>query len=300
MPLRIRRLPGKTVKLFDKNKLNLPNNNLFFNPSISYPIIYIRGSRFDKYNTHENFILLSDIKNSKLYIIDSPNDLLENNVNFYRGIEDLRIIHWKDKLWFTATSTHSSKKMNNELILGNFDDKFSRIERLNNVDINSLPVKNVCPFVHNDKLLLLDIYLKCIYEITEEKSEDSRKPNFVATKKISLEGGSGINFNEFRGSTSPVHLFGNTWGCIIHDIIFNDTLKLETRLSYIHHWMEFNIETGIVTFISTPFWVAHWGIEYVSGLNYDMENNLMQLYIGIHDSDCVMTETTLYDLRVGK
>ena len=307
MPFYIRHLPCKIAKLFDKDKSNIPKNHVFFNPSFSYPIIYIRGVNQDKFRD-DSYVLLHNVETNKLSVIESPSELLEKNVNLYTGIEDLRICFWKNKLWFTATCTHASKIMNNELLIGHFDEKLSKVERMNTVDIGSLPVKNICPFVHDGKLLLLDIFLKCIYQFSEDPLSDEekqnkiyeRKPKFVATKILDLSEGSGITFDKFRGSSSPVHISGNTWGCVIHDIIFNDTEKLVTRLSYIHHWMEFDILTGVVTFLSSAFWCAHWGIEWCGGCHYDKEKDIIQLYIGISDQDCIVAETNLWNLRVGK
>jgi hypothetical protein len=103
-----------------------------------------------------------------------------------------------------------------------------------------------------------------------------------------------------RGSTSPVYLHGNTWGFVVHDIIFNDDLRLVTRLSYIHHWVEMDMERGVVTFISTPFWCVHWGIEYISGIRYNKETEELDLMLGVQDQEAVLIKTTLQDLRVGK
>ena len=155
MPLYIRKLPAKISKIFNNEQSNIPKNHSLFNPSIAYPIIYIRGVKKDNI-AFNSYIILHNILTNKLSIIDNYDNLLEKNVNLFKGIEDLRICFWKDKLWFTATSTHCSKIMNNELLIGHFNNTNTKIEKLNIVDIGSLPVKNICPFVYNDKLLLLD------------------------------------------------------------------------------------------------------------------------------------------------
>jgi hypothetical protein len=88
---------------------------------------------------------------------------------------------------------------------------------------------------------------------------------------------------------------------VVHDIIFNDTPMVTFRLSYIHHWMEFDIERGQITFISQPFFITHWGIEYVSGIHLsDPETHKITLYFGVEDKMAMECHTTLHQLRFGK
>ena len=294
MPQYIRHLQGNTGKLFDKEKSNIPKNHLFFNPSVSKNIIYLRATINNQLDVN-SYIVLYDIDKQVSHNIDSPNHIFEKNINLYHGIEDLRIMHFNNKLWFTATSTHASKVMNNELLIGYFDDSLNKIEKIQIVDIKSLPVKNICPFVYENNLLLLDVYKKCIY-----KFSTTANAKFVATKYLDLKAMAGINFDSFKGSTSPVHLHGNIWGCVIHDVIYNDQGTTLPALSYLHYWMEFDVTTGEIIFLSSAFWLVHWGIEYVSGIHYDKDKDMVQLFIGVNDNDALLFQTTLWKLRVGK
>ena len=303
MPLYIRHLPGQPAKILDEKII--PPNNVFFNPSVAWPILYIR--RNEHFETKEvNSVFLYNLETQANYNIQSPMYLLQKNVNLFTGIEDLRICWYKDRLWFSGTCTHVSPNMTSELLVGYFNKEFTYIERMSHVDIGSIPVKNVCPFVVGDDLLLFDIFKSAIYVCTEEyeavdTSNPTKKPKwlrFVATKIKSLSAAPGLSIDGFRGSTSPVHLHGNTYGVIVHDIIFNDQAALMTRLSYLHIWMEFDITTGIVSFVSTPFWLVQWGIEYVSG--FMIKDNLVTLFLGVNDQTPVAFITELNDLRVGK
>jgi hypothetical protein len=67
----------------------------------------------------------------------------------------------------------------------------------------------------------------------------------------------------------------------------------------LHHWLEIDVVRGVVTFVSSPFWVAHWGIEFVSGIER-RPDGAIRIYLGVKDQDAMICETTLYDLRVGK
>lgn len=301
MPLYVRRLPVSNVtNLVDPN--SIPPNHVLFNPSYADPIIYIRCT--EHFATKEiNYGMLYNVQTKQNTKIDHPAHLLAPTVNLFQGIEDLRICWAKDakgarRLWFSGTTTHVSNHMTNELVVGYFSMQLNAVEYLTAVDIGSLPVKNVCPFVWKDALHLLDTFKKDVFRVDFDDSGDKLALNATRVKK--LRAGAGLPSEGYRGSTSPVHLHGNTWGCVVHDIIFNDNTKLVTRLSYIHHWMEFDMETGDITFFSTPFWVAHWGIEYVSGIQYDKNNGEVTLYVGEMDRACITAKTTLHDLRIGK
>lgn len=293
--MRIRHLPGKQEVLLDKSKF--PKNIALYNPSADGKYIYIRA------NTHTavdetNSMLIYDSSSSKLHMIESPMEKLCPNANLFKGIEDLRIITHKDRIWFTATSTHASSHMMNDLLFGCFNEDLSMIDKMSVVDIGSLPVKNVCPFVWKDEIHLLDSFKRRIYKISEEDDK------FVATEQKEIQVGCGIDDVCLRGSTSPVHLHGNTWGFIVHNSIINDTARATSqtvmRLSYFHHWVEIDIERGVVTFVSSPFFCTIWGIEYISGIRYAREKNEVELFIGINDDTPVRFITTLENLRVGK
>lgn len=296
--LRIRHLPGKQEHLIDKAKF--PKNVALFNPSADGQYIYIRA------NTHTsidetNSIIIHDAKTGKLNMIDAPMDMLRPNANLFKGIEDLRIVVHEGRIWFSATSTHASAHMMNDLLVGYFKEDLTGIEKMSVVDIGSLPVKNVCPFVWNNKLCLLDSFKRKIYSV----SEDGENPGiFIATLEKVIRVGSGIDDTCFRGSTSPVHMYGNTWGFIVHESIINDTSistsQTVMRLAYFHRWVEIDIERGVITFVSEPFFCIMWGIEYISGIRYSRDKNEIELFIGINDETSARFITTLEDLRVGK
>lgn len=296
MPLYIRHLPGGISKLFDEK--TLPPNHVLFNPSIAFPILYLRE---DVHSTTKevNSAVLLDLEKGKQYRVQSPSHLLKPNCNMFQGIEDLRICWFNDQLWFTATSTHASDNMISEMLLGYFDKNLTCVERMSYIDIGCKPVKNVCPYVHNGKMMLLDVFLMAIYEVSDVNDTDGKWVKYEVKKVTSLKFGIGLENVKYRGSTSPVHLHGNTWGCIVHDIIFNDQTVLVTRLSYIHHWIEFDIVSGVISFVSTPFWVAHWGIEYISGIQL-INKHGVKLFIGVNDTSAIVCDTTLANLRVGK
>jgi hypothetical protein len=304
MPIYIRRLPGEKSLLMDTQQY--PQQFKFYNPSAAGDWIYIRITEHTS-NAMKNKILMYNAKSKTTSTVDCPWDKLAPSMNLFQGIEDLRLCLFKDRLWFTAATTHASDSMGNELLLGYFNDSVTTVEYLTVLDIGSRPVKNVCPFVFCNQLRLFDMFQQKIYQVYEDLDalEDEEKYVAATVKQLKVVCNAGplmaTSDTKFRGSTSPVHLHGNTWGVIAHDIIFNDTPNILMRCSYVHHWIEFDIVRGVITFISRPFFVAHWGIEYISGIQYDKnKSNPVSLYIGIDDKQPLLCKTTLAHLRVGK
>ena len=313
MPQWIRQLPCKVRAMVEEK--SMPAGLALYNPSRAGRYTYIRATTHTA-SGEVNSALIHDAETGKQFMVPSPWEKLAPHRNMFSGVEDLRIVEWKDRVWFGGTCTHASMAHNNELIVGWFAKDFSSIEHVRRVDIGSRPVKNVCPFVVGDRLCFLDVYLKRIYALVEtpinvaENADHARwverKDPCVANGTVwtvettkDLTVGAGIDIASLRGSTSPVHLHGSVYGCCVHDVIFNQNARLVTRLSYLHFWMEFNIASGSVTFLSTPFFMAHWGVEYCSGIHLDRDSGKVALYVGVQDRMAVQCDTTLHDLRIG-
>ena len=303
MPLYVRSLPCRSKQPIVEQSTIQEGTDLY-NPSRAGKHLYIRVTKRTS-TTFMNSAIMYDIDKSVSRDIPSPWHMLKPSLNLFKGIEDLRIVEWAGKVWFAGTCTHASDHMVNDLIVGHFDAAMTKVEKCCAVDIGSLPVKNVCPFVHENRLCLLDIGLMKIYELAFNDTNLDHKaapPAIYISKKLDMGWGAGLEKHaelKLRGSTSPVHLHGNLWGCVVHDIIFNQAKSLVTRLSYIHHWIEFDMSTRQITFVSTPFWIAHWGIEYVSGIHYDKKTDGVSLYFGVADHLPMQCETTLSNLRTG-
>jgi len=312
MPMYIRKLPNKSSLIIEKE--SLPEKTFMFNPSLAYPYLYLRTNIVsDAQDT--NVVTLHNMQTKETRTIATVG--LQPSVNLYQGLEDLRLVLFNDKLWFTATSTHASDKMISQILIGYFNDTKTEIEKITTLhSSDDIPMKNVVPFVHNNSLKLLDIYTMSIYTVTEaqidsevtttadsEATATAPDSEATATKLDCNVENSGslksdkIRSNMLRTSTSPFHLHGNMYGVIAHDVI---QTKVNIKLSYIHYYLEFDISSGNITFISEPFWVLHWGVEFVSGVFFDKSSGSVVLYLGYDDKYPYMATTTLSDLRVGK
>jgi len=178
--MHIRHLPGKKGFLIDPN--DVQQNTVMYNPSATDNFVYLRVTKHTAVD-ETNAIMILNETTKKIHSIESPMHLLKNNCNLFKGIEDLRIVLFNDIVWFTATTTHASEEMNNEMVLGHFDKDMTCVERMNTINVGPLPAKNVCPFVYNGQLCLLDTFRRCIYDVTEEVDENRNFVKFVATKK---------------------------------------------------------------------------------------------------------------------
>ena len=299
----IRHLPGNGGKLLDEKQL--PNNHYVLNPSISYPILYIRGIKHTQFG-EENYIILHNLEKNITHNIAGLNNILNKNVNTYTGLEDLRIIHYNNKLWFTATSTHAGPSMNSEMVIGYFNNNLTNIDKISYIPFGKPPIKNICPIIYDNKLCLIDIYKKEIYEVVDKNTDYlNTNENTITDKTINFDikiikkinCGNGIDIDNLKGSTNPIHLHGNLYGCIVHNAIFNDD-NMNAKLAYMHYWIEIDMNLGQVTYISSPFWVLMFGIEFISGIRKD--GDTIELYIGLQDKEAIKYVTSLAFLRSGK
>ncbi len=293
---RIRKLSCEVAGLIGDGP-NVPKYT-FFNPSSADPYVYIRTIEKLK-NVPENINTISifDRRSGVLKSIITPPNVLMPTCGFYQGIEDVRIFMYRNRLWFIASSTHVTQCLHSQMMIGYFDPTVSMIEFVQFLDFGIKPIKNMCPFVYNDKICVIDTYTLTIHEIVCEKNDygiDVYKP--VVLRKLSPC--NGLEEFTMRGSTSPVHLHGNILGCVVHEHIRQARDKTMS-LSYISYWLEFDIDRGMVTFFSAPFIVAQWGIEFVSGIEYYKDRDEIELFLGINDQVAAVARTRLHELRVG-
>jgi len=293
-PIIMRKLPGKGEKLFDEKQL--PEGHVVFNPSMAYPYIYLRANKQTSID-EDNYIILYNCETKTTSIITNLENLLEKNINRYRGLEDLRLCNYENKLWFVATCTHANKSMNSETVVGYFNKDTTAIARVSYVNLGAPPVKNICPFIYDSKLCLFDIYKKHIYQLTEIKNSKNEWQSFAAVKIGDITCGNNLDIDNFRGSTSLVYLHGSLYGCVVHDVILNENEQHKSQLAYMHHWIEIDMNSKQVTNISTPFWLITFGLEFVSGIY--MKENVIELYLGVQDKFAFKYTTTLQLIRNG-
>jgi hypothetical protein len=285
----MRKLLGRSQCIIDSK--NIAESITIFNPSKSGEWTYMRKT-IQKEKSQLNAIIMYNEHTKVLRNIDPPLDLMPKTLNYYMGVEDLRICSFEDRIWFGGTSMHASLNMMSEIVVGYFNEDVTAVEKIQMVDVGTRPAKNVLPFVHKGVLLFIDVLMRKIYTL---KTDDDGKWFFETF--VELKPGAGIIDKSLRSSTSPIHLHGPIYGCVAHKGLINESQFNRSHLSYMHYWYEFDINTGLITFISSPFWVLVWGTEYVSGI-FKHPNGAISLYLGVNDKVPYVVLTTLNNLRV--
>lgn len=293
MPQYIRRLPCQTQRLFRETS-SIPDFS-YFNPSSAYPYIYVRATeKLDTSMAQVSHMFLYSYKTDSMIMVDVPQGTLQPSYNYYQGVEDTRILMYHDRLWFVSTSTHISSSMRSEMMIGYFSKDIKQIEFCQHLDLGIRPVKNICPFQYQDEMLLIDTYTLVVYRVIETNTEPKTLTMDVV---CTLEPCYGLHRCMIRGSTSPVHLHGDLYGCVAHEHIPKAS---GGAFAYVSYWMEFDIGRRVVTFFSSPFFVTCLGIEFVSGIEYDPKQDTVELFLGFKDKVPLVAYTTLQDLRVGE
>lgn len=296
--MHVRRLVGTKGLLIDP-QMTPPPNIAFYNPSATNDYLCIRVSEFSPTEDRSD-MMICDLRTNQSKRIPSPYHMLCPTMNIYKGLEDMRIVSFQGRVWFTASCTHASSEMLNELVVGYFDETVSQVAFCQRVKIGTPPIKNIVPVVWKEQLWVMDV-LKCKMFLLRQ--DPNTKTMYVEQERV-LKCPIQHTYGPLRGSTNPIHLHGNTWGCVVHSVLFNNTPVKDIQLAYMHHWMELDLERGCITYISTPFWCMHWGVEFVSGLTKEYDAKTKEekicLYLGVRDKQPAKIETTLADLRVSK
>jgi hypothetical protein len=294
--MHVRRLVGNKGFLIDP-EAGLPPNIAFYNPSATQDLICMRVTEFSPTEDRSD-MLICDQRTKRTTKIESPYKQLCATYNIYKGLEDVRIVEYQGRIWFTASCTHASSAMLNELVVGYLNITMDHVEYCQKVFIGSLPVKNIVPFVDGEQLFVLDVLKQKIFGLCQDKDTKEITVAYERPLRMHIQ----HTYGSLRGSASPLHLHGNLWGCVVHSIIFNNTPIKDIQLTYLHHWMEFDLKRGCVTYLSSPFWCMHWGVEFISGCTLEKTSNdiKVNLYLGVRDKHPAKIETSLHHLRVSK
>jgi len=296
MPFCLRYLRGSRQYLLDPK--SIPADHVLLNPSVAGDIVYIRDI-MQTSSRQINSIILYNTATKKSTQIPMPVKFLQPTEGYYLGLEDLRILWFNECLYFTATCTHASPRMQSEMVLGYFNKDLTEIEKLWHIDFGAPPVKNICPFIHRGEIMLVDTYMRKLYKVSfdEEGPQVSTLVERMPGQSLDIFGDSK---GGLRGTTSPVQLHGDVYGCLVHDIIYDENIVLNTtrKLVYLHQWVEFDASSGAIVFASSPFSLVHVGVEFASGIDYDRQSNKVTIHAGVDDKIPMVITTTLTDLRV--
>ena len=203
------------------------------------------------------------------------------------GIEDIRLINYKEQLWFTCTTQDMTPHHVPQIglfQLSNASEKTS----LSTESFFSLPgpspsicEKNWLPFVKDGMLHAIYSYDPfIIYKID---------PLEKTCKQVQCEEQQ-YDFSNFRGSASPIP-FDDGYLLLIHQLSFNN----EGRV-YLHKFVYLNKDFKI-THTSRPFTYQHQGVEYCCGMTIDHLGSDLIMSIGIEDAQAFLAFVDLKTVR---
>ena len=198
-------------------------------------------------------------------VICKMNDSSISNSRFdthVRGLEDIRLFHFADKLKFTATSVREYEKDTIRVISGEYDKvsgNYLDVSVLKS-PINSSCEKNWLP-IDNTNMM---IYSWSPFRLVNDKGD------IIKTKETP-----GF-FNLLRGSAPPVKQ-GNKHWCLVHFVEYSKPRK------YYHCLVELN-KSLEPSKISLPFVFKSASVEYCVSFRFQNESTI-EFYVSFMDSN---------------
>ncbi|HEX7101079.1 MAG TPA: hypothetical protein VF201_00415 [Nitrolancea sp.] len=200
-----------------------------------------------------------------------------------QGIEDPRLVRWRNGWWFVANSRVIDPRGNPMVILGRLDDEATEVVFLRPLTYaNSREVeKNWLPFVHEDRLLLL---YASDPMIVLEPDLDSGRCHEVHVEEPSF------NFDRYRGSAPPMP-YGDRYLYTIHEASY-----LDNRRIYLHRFVEMDQQFQI-TRVSRLFHVWHTGVEFNCGMCLDHAGDALLLAFSYEDRQTWLLNVPLAEVE---
>ena len=203
-----------------------------------------------------------------------------------QGLEDLRLFHFKDEIYFTATTCQLNEWGIPKMCFG----KFEKNELDNTIHINKITLlqgpcferteKNWMPLVVDEQLYLMYGYSP--YIIYKANCETGECSEFI-NKNLPFD------FSRFSGSTPPI-AFDDGYLLMVHEGIWLD------RKYYIHRFLYLDKNLEIIK-ISTPFTFKHTGVEMCCGIVIDDVKDKLIMAIALEDREAYLGLINLSHVR---
>jgi len=198
-----------------------------------------------------NYNITTKITNEKMFKNNSITDIQPFPTRI-KGLEDLRLFTFQNKIYYTATSREFSYTNTNRIVMGVYD--IDTLSYLNNKVLHPPNEtdceKNWIPINNKDEKILF-IYKWHPLQIGELNS--SYRLNITITHETPKF------FRNYRGSSNVCEYNGQLW-CITHGV------KFITPRKYYHQIVVLNKETFKVEKYTVPFYFNNFTIEYCVGM----------------------------------
>jgi hypothetical protein len=222
-----------------------------------------------------------EIVTDPLFFDDNITDINNNKDSGIKGLEDIRLIEFKNKLYYTATSRQYSYDNCNRIVFGEYNITNLKYE-YNKILIGPIETnceKNWIPLNHNnEKILFIYNWHPLQIGILNEKN----KLNIFLTYETPKF------FKHYRGSTTVAEYDNKLW-LITHGV------KYYTPRKYYHQFIVLEKDTYKPIKHSVPFYFNNFKIEYCIGMI--IENNEAVILFSENDMNTSLIRVNMNKLK---
>jgi hypothetical protein len=272
------------IKYNNKNIVNLRYVNYRIQPDGSYKM-YDNGT-FSNNNfvkTRNAMIYLDSnykIITEPMFFDDSIKDIQKQEDSWIKGLEDIRLIEFKNKIYYIAASKEYTYSNTIRMVFGEYNINNLKYEN-NKILIPPTETeceKNWIPLNHKDSQIL---FIYNWHPLQIGVLDDKNKLN------IFIKYDTPTFFKHYRGSSNVVTYNNQLW-MITHGV------KYVTPRKYYHQFVVLEKETYKPIKYTVPFYFKNYKIEYCVGLL--IENDEAIIMFSQNDKDASMINVKINKL----
>lgn len=260
--------------------MNIRYHNYYINPQGHYLSTELKDNQYIV-KTKNQYVYLDnnfDIISPQNKMPDDLEDLPRNSSRI-KGLEDMRIIKWNNKIYYSSASSEYSDYF--RILFGEYD---IQNKTYNNNFILKSPTESNCeknwiPLIHQNKMHF--VYSWSPLQIGEV--------NFM-TKNLNLtyQFTTPTYFKKLRGSANPFK-YKNYWYCLTHSV------KHTSPRKYWHQFVLLDRDSLKPKKFSLPFVFCKMSIEYCLSIN--IENDIITFIFSEFDKNTCLLSLKLEDLN---
>jgi len=226
---------------------------------------------------HFTYYRAVNLRNWKSYAIihdATTNELTTLDTTHCDNIEDLRLFKHNDELHFIGYRRNPDLFETHTGYI-----KHNAIYPTHTLKDSDQHIKNIVPLQTLTELYFIDIHTKTVYDST-------LKPIHTITNlPTDLP---------LYGSTRFIHLSNNIFGALVHNS-FNFSNR--NLIYYYYYWVELDITTWSITFVSKPFIIYKLSLVFVSDI-CKITDSVFEILFGYKDRRACKGIVKLEDLRI--
>lgn len=199
------------------------------------------------------------------------------------GIEDLRLIRFRSQWWAVASSPNLDHRPTMQCVLVRLKDGKLTSRRSLTSNQNTRMEKNWMPAVH-PRTGHLHLVYSCSPTVVlrYRHNQATVDPVFIREAPPLARG--------LRGGSQAIPFDGG-YLCLVHDVSVEDG---ENTRIYFHRWLWFTA-TWQIGKLSPPFFLRHYGVEFVAGLTKVGKTLLVSF--GVNDAEAWLARIPVAHVR---